>query len=326
MQSINDFLSLLLINQKIEILELALKLRIFEKIEKGINTKLNLASKLKVKTNKLEVLLEALIFMDLIKKNKNIYSNNSFSKKYLVFSNSSYCGDIFIHRKKMLNNANKLKNLLFGRSNIKEEKNLWAKASKKSLKQEQKQFMAPLALEIIKNLKDFSKINKVLDLACSSGIVGLELAKKYPHLELTFFDYEEVTRVVKEHIKEYKLKNKVKILSGDVQKDEIGEAYDLIWCSNLFYFLENKEEVIKKIYKSLNQNGIFISCHVEIDSNNSLDENSFFYFLSLNMQGKNILKPMELSNIFEKFSFKSVSSYTSNKTLMSKSQIHICRK
>ncbi|MFY9094997.1 class I SAM-dependent methyltransferase, partial [Aliarcobacter butzleri] len=166
----------------------------------------------------------------------------------------------------------------------------------------------------------------MLDLGCSSGVIGLEITKNHPNIKTTLFDYEEVTNITKEHINEYNLQNRVFVLSGDIEKNDIGKNYDLIWCSNIFYFFKDKKKVIKKIYDALNSNGILVSCHVEIDTKNSLDENSFFYFLSLNLQGKNILKPMELSDIFEEVGFKSINSYTTYKTPMTPSQIHICKK
>ena len=329
MQNINDYLSLLLAQQKTEILELALELKIFKLIEENINTIFIISSKININEHKTKILLDSLVFMELLEINQDKYLNTKFAKEAFIYGTSSYCGDVFLHRKQLAENGKKMMKSIFEEKKELEEikiAKLWANASKKFLKQEQKNLIAPMAVDIIKNLKGFSSLNKMLDLGCSSGVIGLEITKNHPNIKTTLFDYEEVTNITKEHINEYNLQNRVFVLSGDIEKNDIGKNYDLIWCSNIFYFFKDKKEVIKKIYDALNPNGILVSCHVEIDTKNSLDENSFFYFLSLNLQGKNILKPMELSDIFEEVGFKSINSYTTYKTPMTPSQIHICKK
>ncbi|MDN5099640.1 class I SAM-dependent methyltransferase [Aliarcobacter butzleri] len=329
MQNINNYLSLLLVQQKTEILELALELKIFKLIEENINTIFIISSKININEHKTKILLASLVFMELLEVNQDKYLNTKFAKEAFIYGTSSYCGDIFLHRKQLAENGKKMMKSMFKEKKELEEikiAKLWADASKKFLKQEQKNLIAPMAVDIIKNLKEFSSLNKILDLGCSSGVIGLEITKNHPNIKTTLFDYEEVTNITKEHINEYNLQNRVFVLSGDIEKNDIGKNYDLIWCSNIFYFFKDKKNVIKKIYDALNPNGILVSCHVEIDTKNSLDENSFFYFLSLNLQGKNILKPMELSDIFEEVGFKSINSYTTYKTPMTPSQIHICKK
>ena len=329
MQNINNYLSLLLAQQKTEILELALELKIFKLIEENINTIFIISSKININEHKTKILLDSLVFMELLEINQDKYLNTKFAKEAFIYGTSSYCGDVFLHRKQLAENGKKMMKSMFEEKKELEDMKtakLWANASKKFLKQEQKNLIAPMAVDIIKNLKEFSSLNKMLDLGCSSGVIGLEITKNHPNIKTTLFDYEEVTNITKEHINEYNLQNRVFVLSGDIEKNDIGKNYDLIWCSNIFYFFKDKKEVIKKIYDALNPNGILVSCHVEIDTKNSLDENSFFYFLSLNLQGKNILKPMELSDIFEEVGFKSINSYTTYKTPMTPSQIHICKK
>ncbi|MCT7649321.1 methyltransferase [Aliarcobacter butzleri] len=329
MQNINNYLSLLLAQQKTEILELALELKIFKLIEENINTIFIISSKININEHKTKILLDSLVFMELLEINQDKYLNTKFAKESFIYGTSSYCGDVFLHRKQLAGNGKKMMKSMFEEKKELEEikiPKLWADASKKFLKQEQKNLIAPMAVDIIKNLKEFSSLNNMLDLGCSSGVIGLEITKNHPNVKTTLFDYEEVTNITKEHINEYNLQNRVFVLSGDIEKNDIGKNYDLIWCSNIFYFFKDKKEVIKKIYDALNPNGILVSCHVEIDTKNSLDENSFFYFLSLNLQGKNILKPMELSDIFEEVGFKSINSYTTYKTPMTPSQIHICKK
>lgn len=320
MQNMNKYLNMLLVQHKTEVLKIALNHKLFKLIEEN---------SLNIREHKIKVLLDSLVYMELLEKKENRYFNTPFSKEFFIYGTSSYCGDVFLHRKQLIENGKKMINSLMQNDVKIEDKKvpkLWANASKIFLKQEQKNLITPIALNIIKNLKEFNSFKTMLDLGCASGIIGLEITKNHPTLKTVLFDYEEVINIAKQHIKEYTLEDRVSVLSGDIEKNDIGKNYDLIWCSNIFYFLKDKKRVIQKIYNALNPNGIIVSCHVEIDTKNILDENSFFYFLSLNLQGKNILKPMELSDIFEEVGFKSINSYTNFDTPICQSQIHICRK
>jgi len=270
------------------------------------------------------------VFMDLLQLDNEVYTNTDISKQFFVYGSVQYCGDVYLNRKEMLNSARKMTASLVknGSGKMLDSKHpkRWASAAKGSLKQEQKNLISPVATNTVKNLKEFNSINKMLDLGCSSGIIGLEITKSHPTMQGVLFDYKEVTEVAKEHIKEYDLEKRVTTLNGDIEFDDIGSEYDLIWCSNIFYFFKNKKEVIQKIYDALSPNGVLVSAHVEINNNNIQDKISYFYFLFLNMQKRNKLEPMELSNIFEDVGFKSINSYTNHDMPMTPFQIHIAKK
>jgi SAM-dependent methyltransferase len=321
---------MILAGQKVEVLGVALNLKIFKILEEEEHSYVSLAQKLNTHAHNTKVLLDGLVMLDLLYKDGDFYKNTQISKKFFIFGSLGYCGDVFLHRKEMLNHGRKMIASLVkdGNGGLKESKhpNKWTAAAKKFLRQEQENFISNVALNTVSSLKEFDGFHKMLDLGCSSGIVGLEIIKSHPNLQGVLFDYPEVTEVIKEHIKEYGLESRVTTLSGDIENDDIGSGYDLIWCSNIFYFFKDKESVIRKIYNALNPNGILISIHVEIDELDKSHEENFFYFLFLNMQERGILKPFELSNIFEEIGFRSINSYTTLDMPMTKSQIHIAKK
>jgi len=328
--NINKYLNMLLVQQETELLGIALDLKIFKLLESASYTAHSLAKKLESDDHNTKVLLDGLVFMDLLELNNEVYTNTDISKQFFVYDSVQYCGDVYLNRKEILNNARKMIATLVkngcGKMLDSKHPKRWAIAAQGSLKQEQKNLISPVATTIVKNLKEFKNINKILDLGCSSGIIGLEIIKSHPTMQGVLFDYKEVAEVAKEHIKEYNLEKRVTTLSGDIEIDDIGNGYDLIWCSNIFYFFKNKKEMIQKIYDALSPNGILVSAHVEIDNNNIQDKVSYFYFLFLDMQKRNKLEPMELSNIFEDVGFRSINSYTNYDMPMTPFQIHIAKK
>lgn len=328
--NINKYLNMLLVRHETELLSIALNLKIFQLLEDNSLDAFSLAQKINTNTHNTKVLLDGLVFMNLLKKDNHFYKNSEIAKKFFLYNSFEYCGDIYLNRKKMLHNASTMLSSLVkngsGKLTTSKHPEKWAMAAKETLKQEQKILISPIAIQIIKNLKEFPKINKILDLGCSSGIIGLDIIKEHPTSKGVLFDYKEVTDIVNTHIKEYCLEDRVTTLSGDIEFDDIGNEYDLIWCSNIFYFFKNKKEVIEKIYNALSPNGILVSAHVEIDNTNVKDKMSYFYFLFLNMQERNPLQPMELSNMFEDVGFRNINSYTNYDMPMTPVQIHIVKK
>lgn len=328
--NINRYLNMLVEGQKVELLSIALNLKVFSLLEEQDYSSKSLAQKLKLNPHNTKVLLNGLIMLELLFKDGDFYRNKPLTKKFFIYGTKSYCGDIFLHKKEMLDYGSKMLSSLIkeGQEVLKDSKEpkKWADAARKFLRQEQQNIVSKVALSTVQRLKEYDGLRKMLDLGCSSGIVGLEIIKNHPKLEGVLFDYEEVTKVADEHIKEYGLESRVKTLSGDIQSSDIGKGYDLIWCSNIFYFFKNKKEIIEKIYKALNPNGILVSVHVEIDEKDKTNINEYFYSLFLNMQQRGVLKPFELSNIFEEVGFRSINSYTSLDMPITKSQIHIVKK
>ena len=113
MQNINNYLSLLLAQQKTEILELALELKIFKLIEENINTIFIISSKININEHKTKILLDSLVFMELLEINQDKYLNTKFAKESFIYGASSYCGDVFLHRKQLAENGKKMMKSMF---------------------------------------------------------------------------------------------------------------------------------------------------------------------------------------------------------------------
>ncbi|MBN1838664.1 MAG: methyltransferase domain-containing protein [Campylobacterales bacterium] len=329
-KTLNSYLTMLLVPYQIEVLAIALHVKLFQRIEEQKCTAEDLALILAFDPTNTKIFLDALVMLELIEEDASFYANTDITKTFFIFDAPKYCGDVFLHRKAMLHQGVKMLEKLLKEGNKEmihtKHPQRWAQASKKFLKQEQKNLISHVALKCLKHLPSLPDNAKILDIGCASGIVGLEILQTRPSWHGVFFDYPEVIEIVQEHIEEYALKSRTTTLCGDVQMDDIGYGYDLIWCSNLFYFFENPTSVIEKLYNALNPNGILISAHVEIDITNSHDTDSFFYFLFLNLQGKRIFKPTELSVMFNKAGFEPIQTFTSHDTPMTPTTVHILKK
>lgn len=330
LKTLNAYLTMLLVPYKIEVLAIALHVKLFKHIEEQPCTALDLAKLLSFDPTNTKIFLEALVMLELIEERDAFYTNTPLSKTFFVFDAPRYCGDVFLHRKAMLTQGVKMLEPLLEEGNRHtiqtKQPTKWAQASKKFLKQEQKTLISQVALACVKHASSLPKNAKILDIGCASGIIGLELLRANPSWSGIFFDYPEVIEIVQEHIEEYALSSRALLRCGNVQTDEFGNGYDLIWCSNLLYFLEDPSALIKKLYNALNPNGVLISAHVEIDATNPQHSDRFFYFLFLNLQGKRIFKPEELSEMFTQAGFSQMQTFTSHDMPMTPTTIHILKK
>ncbi|MEA3553563.1 MAG: methyltransferase domain-containing protein [Campylobacterota bacterium] len=128
------------------------------------------------------------------------------------------------------------------------------------------------------------------------------------------------------HIKKYNLEDRVTTLNGDIQKDDIKDRYDLVLCSNILHLLPQKQKVLKKIYTSLNKNGILL-----ILQNNFLEylqknQHTYFYNIISLFQNKDKLDDMEFSNMILDSGFKSVNSFLSEESLHINTKVYIAKK
>lgn len=326
---IKRYLNLLLNPLKIETISIAIKLRLFDLSQKALALG-DIQEQLNFDESNAKIFLEALVQLGLLKHKNNFYKNSSFTNKYFVSSSESYIGDMFLIRKDFFeSNQKNLFDLLENGQkeyiNYQDSKK-WAKIAKKYFFQEQKALLSELVIDTIKNLKEYKNIKKILDLGCSSGVVSLELLQQNSHFEAVLFDFENVMESTRKNIKKYKLEDRVTALYGDVQKDDIKDDYDLVICSNILHLLTHKQEVLQKIYTSLNKNGILLIIQSNFLKELSKDENSYFYNLIPMLNDKKYTENYQFSNLILKSGFKNIHSFISNKSTYLNTKVYIAKK
>ncbi len=109
---------------------------------------------------------------------------------------------------------------------------------------------------------DFKEIKKLLDLGGGHGLYAIAFSKLDEEVQAFVFDLPSVTQKTKEFIKRYSASN-VNVIPGDFFKDDIGEAYDLIFSS--FNPGGKVPALIPKIAEALNPGGIFVNRQVSDD-------------------------------------------------------------
>jgi hypothetical protein len=129
---------------------------------------------------------------------------------------------------------------------------------------------------------DFSRYRTLCDVGGATGLLCIEVAKKYPHIECISFDLPAVEPVAKKHISAAGLSDRIQTASGDFFNNRLPEANVVTMGMILHdWNLERKMQLIHAAYDALPPGGAFIAIEALID--NARRENVFGLLMSLNM-------------------------------------------
>lgn len=110
----------------------------------------------------------------------------------------------------------------------------------------------------ILNHYDFSRLRHVIDIGGGDGTNSIELARRYPDLEVTVFDQESVTRLAADRIEDPNLRKRVHFRAGDILADPLPTDADGIMFFHIFeiWSLERNTALLRKCYEALPEGGV----------------------------------------------------------------------
>jgi 2-polyprenyl-3-methyl-5-hydroxy-6-metoxy-1,4-benzoquinol methylase len=223
----------------------------------------------------IEMLLDALTGLGLLKKSSDRYRNTKTSTRFLCTDSPYYQGNIIKHADAIWRNWTELDEVI--------------KSGKPARKfYDQEAFIRGMhdiskikAAKIIKLMK-FKNVKKALDLGGGPGTYSIEMAKK--GVSVTLFDLPETIHVAKKIIEEtgQGLSN-LNFIEGDFLIDDIGADYDLIFISQILHAFSAKDniKILKKSANALNKSGRLTIQEFIIDRTRTIPTKSALF--SINM-------------------------------------------
>jgi 2-polyprenyl-3-methyl-5-hydroxy-6-metoxy-1,4-benzoquinol methylase len=142
--------------------------------------------------------------------------------------------------------------------------------------------LSRINFEALADKFDFSRYRTLCDVGGATGLLSIEVAKKYPHIKCISFDLPPVERVAKKYITAAGLTDRIGIASGNFFQDPLPKA-DVVTMGMILHDwnLEKKMQLIRAAYDALSPGGAFIVVEALID--NTRRENVFGLLMSLNM-------------------------------------------
>ncbi|MBI3546930.1 MAG: methyltransferase domain-containing protein [Gammaproteobacteria bacterium] len=253
-----------------ELLRTALEFNLFERLEAAGGMDLEeVAAALGVKEQPARVLLLGLSSLWLLEKRGGKYVNSEMVRRKLLRSNPRFLGPLVDVQAEIINaslvdfaesmrqNTNVgLRHISGPGTTLYERLTIHPKL--------QKVFYANMgdasqkAFAQILDRYDFAGVRHAIDIGGGDGTNSIELARRYPHIEVTVFDQESVTRLAAERIQDPDLRKRVHFHPGDMFTDPLPPGADAILFFHIFeiWSLERNTELLRKCHAALPDGGV----------------------------------------------------------------------
>jgi len=316
--ALQPYWDLALANVKADVLRIAIEWDLFRQLDKP-QTAGDIAACLGVDTHNMGYVLELLWSMDLITCEPGEparYYNQEIARQYFSSAADHYLGDAFLFRLTGLRHfgsqlAQQVQSgVIYSQAPdaITTQDN-WAKAASVQIAQEQRAITTGVVRELMTKVPEFQRGGRLLDLGGGPGLIAISLLQACPAFSGEVFDFPETVKVAQSNIDRAGLSERLKVTSGNLATDSIGENFDLIWCSSVLHFMPDIEATLTKVWTALKPGGVFISAHAEVPSTSQEASKVLPYYLAMRMKGCHVTSQGELALMMAKVGFTQLEQY-----------------
>jgi hypothetical protein len=244
------------------IIQVAVRLKIFDEIETQGSTSEEIASCINTNPRATELFLNALVAIPLLSKESGKYFNTEISRTYLVKNSPKYFGGMIVFEHNLWDLWGKL-----------EESVRTGKPSRRfdmfqNTEAETENFILAMHslvnargdAEVVSHLLDLRWAKSLIDIGSGPGTYPIEFIKKYPQLEITIFDLPGTLSVTRKVLEKEHKTGQISIFEGDYRKNKIPEGFDVAFLSNIIHS-ENEttnQDLMINIYEALNIGGLLV--------------------------------------------------------------------
>nr|WP_310618306.1 class I SAM-dependent methyltransferase [Pantoea cypripedii] len=264
---------------------------------------------------------------ELLQQQAEGYRTHPDAQAYLCRSGTRYIGDAWRYRQQLLQQfARRLPDLL-NRSTPRRQDPLeidtaWADAALSQIAQEQRALSGDTACAIASDLADFQRPVQLLDMGGGPGLITLALAERFPQLSGVVLDLPKTATVAQHNIERAGLSARFRALSQLPETQQV----DIIWCSSLLYFMEDRQAMLQQLFRRLKPGGLLISAHAEVSSDPAEARQVLPFFTPLMMRGYSVTNEGELTQQLQQVGFTIEAIKRLQPFPMSPLNVHLARK
>lgn len=285
---------LLLKKSEANILLAAIELDLFSVLEKNHSAE-GIAQILHLHPQNTAHILNALVAFNLIWKDGDIYNNSPIANDFLVSGKPTYLGDYlrtsdpwYAISPEMISKLVREGPKQAERDVNHHSENFLEMQTRGSINY-QRSGMAHMVVRLVSSLPEYTDFNRMLDLGCGPGLLGIALALDHPTLNVILFDKPDIINVAERCVLEYGVSDRVTTKAGNYLNDSFGDGYDLILASmTLNYALGSFDRLMKKIYEGLNHGGVCATLSDGRTQNGSKPEEIVISMLLPDLLGQNM--------------------------------------
>nr|WP_314624873.1 class I SAM-dependent methyltransferase [uncultured Janthinobacterium sp.] len=262
------------------------------------------------------------------------YRCTAAALQYFCRASAAFCGDAWLYRLHALRHfATQLTNLVRegGKAAPYSAANgvNWAAAAQQQIGQEQRAVTMRAALSVMQRVAPFAAGDtplRLLDLGGGPGWVAIALAQAHAGLRGWVFDWPETVAVAAANLAHAQLSERLETLGGDLDSDDIGGDYDLIWCSSVLHFVPDMAAALRKIHAALKPGGVFVCVQAEIAPAPDDAARVLPYYLPMRMLGRTVTRQGELAQLLRTAGWQQVEQYGASDFPMAPVQVLMARK
>jgi 2-polyprenyl-3-methyl-5-hydroxy-6-metoxy-1,4-benzoquinol methylase len=250
----------------------------------------------------MEIFLDALVGLGLLRKHKNRYRNTKTASLFLVSDSPYYQGEIIKHVDGLWDRWSDLDTIV-----------KTGKPSQRSRNHEafilgMHNIAVTKAKEVVSGV-GLRGVKRVLDLGCGPGTYSMEIAGN--GVEVTLFDLPDTIQIARDVVSRSRTSTKnIRFMAGDFLRDDIGSGYDLILISQIVHMFSEKVNVIllKKCRRAMNENGRIVVHDFLINEARTMPSWSSLFAINMlvSTEGGRTYSPGDIKGWFLKTAFRSV--------------------
>lgn len=270
---------------KSHVLFTAVGFDLFTILNRGRRTAKEISQTIQANERATEMLLNALVSLDLLTKQENYYANSVLSNRHLIKGNPYYLGDSIHHFHNMMDTWAMLRETI-ETGNPVSLKDLPEEVDPHDVRDfiTAMHNLASVKTEEICSKIDLKEAKLLLDIAGGPGTYAIALARANPGLHAVVFDLEHTIRLTREFIAAAKIEDRVTTQAGNCLEDSFGEkVYDAILVSNLLHIYNpaNNTRILRKCRDALRERGLIVIHEFVLDTTKTHPQ--FAAIFSLNM-------------------------------------------
>jgi len=230
----------------------AVELDLFGAVGKGA-TAVEAASRLQTDERATEMLMNALVALEMLQKKDGVFRNTELTEQYFTESSPDNMRLAMMHTAYLWDRWSTLtesvrKGASQVRASVGEGDRNWTEAFIAAMDRNVAE-RAPFVI----NAVDTSRVRRMLDIGGGSAGYSIAFAKASPELYSEVLDLPAVLPLTQQYIERAGFTERVKTRAGDLQRDEFGRDYDLVFVSAICHILgpAENQDLFRRCFAAL---------------------------------------------------------------------------
>ena len=249
------------------ILQTAVSLGIFEALASAPHDAHAIANKLQLEPKATELLLNALVALNILNKTAQQFSLSEAARQYLLRGSPQYVGGMIKFEDLSWQSWAKLPEAIrTGRparpANMYQEDpnetEIFINAMDSLVK-------ARGDVEAVNDVFDWQNVGDLLDVGSGPATYPIALCRRFSKIRAAIFDLPGTLKITERYVRAAGMTDRITLIAGDYRKDPIPGHYDSIFLSNIIHGedFEQNQDLINKLSRNLKAGGsIVIKDHI----------------------------------------------------------------